>query len=175
MFFQNFDTIQYDFTINSDKTKQQYILQDLTMRIDIKADNFRLLCDDYEIKTNETPEIIADSLYNDLLLHWTILYMNNITNMQTDWPLSDLAFNSYITKKYSDINAIHHYESISTGTFGTVNDITSLIRTFGVDDVKSVTNFDYETRLNENKRFIRVVKPQYIIGFVKQYETALKV
>jgi hypothetical protein len=37
-----------------------------------------------------------------------------------------------------------------------------------------ITNFQYEDRMNENKRMLKVVKPQYIGQFVQQYAAAVQ-
>jgi hypothetical protein len=37
-----------------------------------------------------------------------------------------------------------------------------------------VTNYEWESRVNEAKREISVVRPEYITQFVRAYETALK-
>jgi hypothetical protein len=55
---------------------------------------------EYIVSDGETPEIIADKIYNNSNRHWIILLMNNIVNPQFDWPLSDKALNKYIEVKY---------------------------------------------------------------------------
>ena len=42
----------------------------------------------YSIKDGETPEILADKIYNDSELHWIILHCNEIHDAMFDWPLS---------------------------------------------------------------------------------------
>ncbi len=174
-YFDNIKNIQYDFTVNSDSASQIYILQDILTRVALWVDgasNINMY-ESYEIESNETPEIVAYKMYGDMKLHWTILYANLITNLQTDWPLGDIALNEFVVTKYTDPYAIHHYESISTGLRGSNLDQISLMNTFGISDVKSVTNFDYEISKNEKKRIIKVIKPQYINNFVKQFNEAL--
>ena len=34
------------------------------------------------------------------LLDWVVLLSNNIVNVQSEWPLSQADFNTYVTEKY---------------------------------------------------------------------------
>ena len=70
-----------------------------------------------------------------------------------------------------------------TFTFvGTVTSSTgSLIRiNFGgsnsntITPVASITNYDYEVKVNEGKRKIRVLKPEYIGAFLSEHEQIMK-
>lgn len=70
----------------------------------------------YEIEDGDTPEILAEKMYNDAGAGWIILYANQIIDPQFDWPLSEVNFRSYIAEKYGSVaNAqitIHHYEKV---------------------------------------------------------------
>ena len=74
-------------------------------------------------------------------------------------------------------------DSNFTFTFvGTVTSSTgSLIRVnFGgsnsntITPVASITNYDYEVKVNEGKRKIRVLKPEYIGAFLSEHEQIMK-
>lgn len=71
---------------------------------------------EYVIRDGETPEILADRVYDNPESYWMILYANNIYDPQYDWPLNDDAFEKFIINKYGSISAakaqIHHYEKI---------------------------------------------------------------
>jgi hypothetical protein len=58
---------------------------------------------EYVISDGETPENLADKIYQNSNRHWIILLMNNIINPQFDWPLSDKALNKVIEIKYKDL------------------------------------------------------------------------
>jgi hypothetical protein len=76
----------------------------------------------YFITQDERPEEIAEKIYKDPELDWVILTINNIINVQDQWPLSLDSFNKYMLDKYGSEEAyddIHHYETISiTDSFG---------------------------------------------------------
>jgi hypothetical protein len=59
---------------------------------------------DYIVSEGETPEILADKIYNSSERHWIILMMNNIINPFLDWPMSYTSLNKYIDSKYSANN-----------------------------------------------------------------------
>ena len=84
----------------------------LLRRVGLRA-NVRtnvLIYDTYDVKEGETPEIIAHKLYGDPELHWVVLMVNNVTDRYHDWPMSTPQFLAFVTDKYSDPNATHHYE-----------------------------------------------------------------
>jgi hypothetical protein len=90
----------------------------------------------YVIKDGDTPEILANKIYNDVEAHWIILYANQIIDPQFEWPMPDNVFNKYIADKYrsmaeADVGttlsenqiiawtqnltnpmAVHHYEKV---------------------------------------------------------------
>ena len=55
----------------------------------------------YRVKDSETPEIIADKLYDDPEYHWIVLLFNDIIHPYFDWPMGNLELDEYIEKKYS--------------------------------------------------------------------------
>jgi|LakMenE01Jun11ns_1017448.scaffolds.fasta_scaffold9902786_4 hypothetical protein len=70
----------------------------------------------YEVEENDTPEILAEKVYNDAGAGWMILYANKIIDPQFDWPMSDEVFKKYVTEKYGSValaqTTYHHYEKI---------------------------------------------------------------
>ena len=43
-----------------------------------------------------------------------------------------------------------------------------------INPVRSITNYDYETKLNEEKRRIRVLKPVYVSSFISEHRQIMK-
>lgn len=70
----------------------------------------------YEVEENDTPEILAEKVYNDAGAGWIILYANKIIDPQFDWPMSDQVFKDYIIGKYGSVanaqTTYHHYEKV---------------------------------------------------------------
>jgi hypothetical protein len=56
---------------------------------------------DYDLVDGETPEIIADKIYNSPERHWIILLLNDIVNPFTDWPMQYNSLVKFIDQKYT--------------------------------------------------------------------------
>jgi len=76
------------------------------------TDNFAFF-DEYDIEDGETPEIVADLVYNDPTLHWIILQANEIIDPRFDWPLDSNNLKRFAEGKYANVSAVHHYEDAS--------------------------------------------------------------
>ena len=85
----------------------------------------------YDIEDGETPEILAEKVYQDSGAGWIIVYANEIADPQFDWPLDSRSFIKYIIGKYGSVeNAqtqVHHYEKIIS-RFNTNGEVTTTER-----------------------------------------------
>ena len=97
MYFANFPVIPYDSVGNSKFKDVTNLLRRVAVRSKVKTNT--MLFDTYDVKSGETPESIADKLYDDSELHWVILLVNNITDRYHDWPLSERQFNAIVNEK----------------------------------------------------------------------------
>ena len=113
----------------------------------------------------ETPEFLAYKYYGDTELHWIILYSQQATNPYYDWPLTYFDLQKFVNKKYgaANINAIHHYEDAD----GYEVDSTA-------SGATSVTNFIHEETLNDAKRNLTVIRPEYVGNVVNEFKKLLK-
>jgi hypothetical protein len=158
MYFANFPNLVYSL----DGGKTNFLMTDFFRRV-VATTNSLLTStayDQYTIMDGDTPDILADKLYNDSTLYWVILLSNNIIDPRYDWPLPNNALNQFITDTYGAGNElnIHHY----VNTFGDV-----VPSTYTSTAITSVTNTDFELSNNEAKRLISVIKPQFVPVFVK--------
>ena len=147
------------------------MLKRVAVRSKVKTNT--ALYDTYDIKEGETPEMLADVLYNDSELHWTILLLNDITDRYHQWPKNTNQFLAYVNDKYSNVDATHHYE------ISQVSGDTKIKIDIGTDNTdyptaSIVTNAEYEEALQDKKRKIRLIDPSYIDGFVSEYEKLMK-
>ena len=137
----------------------------------------------YNVIGDDRPDNVADNFYDDPTLDWIVLLSNNIVNVQSEWPLSQADFFTYLSEKYPDENVlysgIHHYEANEVKTSTDVIIIPSGIRV-GVgqsvsffdeglnqqvtktDVASPVTNYMHEQKLNDKKREIFLLKPTYV-------------
>lgn len=148
----------------------------------------------YTIEGDDRPDNVAFKIYNDSNLDWVILLSNNIVNIQSEWPLSQSNFDTYLLGKYGDYdtlyNGIHHYETSEVRS----NNIVIVPAGLNVDSKFSVsyydfileqqidsgniavpiTNYQYEEKLNNSKRFIYVLKQYYLNIVVNDLDNILK-
>ena len=55
---------------------------------------------EYVVQNGERPEQIAYEEYGDEKFYYIILQVNNVVDYYNDWPMSEVEFDEYITKKY---------------------------------------------------------------------------
>ena len=137
----------------------------------------------YSIIGDERPDNVAYNAYGEETLDWVVLLSNNILNIQTEWPMTQQVFDRFVLSKYGDYNTlyngIHHYESreilnyignivipkglevdqnysVSYYDFSTEQDVTV------TNVAQPVTNYEYENKIQEEKRNIFILKPLYL-------------
>jgi hypothetical protein len=161
MYFQNFPYTYY--SLNEGANVK--VITNITLRAQvsdqIKA-NF-VLFDEYDVKDGETPEIVADKFYNNSLYHWIILHVNDIIDPRFDWVMTTNNLVKFCEDKYTNIYGTHHYEN-AEGYW--VNSDAS--------GATPISNFQYEDRLNEEKRRIKILKPIYVEAVVSDFNKTLR-
>lgn len=150
------------------QTDEKIIMSDLSRRVALfkEARNDERFYVEYEVKDSETAEAIADRFYDDVDYDVLIYAMNDIVNPLEEWPMSYNAVVEYSQAKYADINDIHHYESITTGEIVDVN--------WPGYDRQPVTNIEYEVSVNDSKRDIKLLTPDYANIAYKQLKALLR-
>jgi len=135
------------------------------------------------VRDGERPEDIATRLYRNPFYNWTILVINDITDVYSQWPKSVQQLQDFINQKYSNPMATKHHVTTevkdannniivpagkvvpSNYSVAYYNGSTTITAT----PVVSITNATYETELNSKKQNIQVVKPELIEDFVSVY------
>ena len=137
----------------------------------------------YTVIGDDRPDTVATKIYDDPTLDWVVLLSNNIVSIQSEWPLGQAAFNTYVTEKYGDettlYSGIHHYESrevkandgtiiipsgarVSVGQSVSFFDEDSSQQVIRTDVAMPITNYMFEEKLNDEKRNIFILKPIYL-------------
>ena len=172
MYFANFPLIVYDSVGDGNFKIVTNLLKRVAMRTKVRTNT--LLYDTYDVKEGETPEMIADKLYDDPELHWVILFVNNITDRYHQWPMNFGQFNTFIADKYSNIDAVHHYEvSQTSGDTSIKIDIGTDTTGYSEADLTTVTNREFEEERQDKLRQIRLLDRAYIEQFVEEFETLM--
>ena len=162
------------------------IVKNLFRRIVLREDIYQNLTffTKYDIQGDDRPDNVAYDVYQDSSLDWVILVANNIINIQTEWPLPQLDFNRFLLDKYKNdynkiYNEIHHYETVEVkNTNGIIivpeglevsQDYSITYYDYFLSDLTSenditrpVTNYEYEEKIENKKREIFILKPEYL-------------
>ena len=177
-YFQYFPLMAYD--IKGDKNYK--LLPELIKRVKLRSGirSGMFLFDKYDVKDCEKPEDVAFKWYGDAGLHWVILMTNNITDRYYEWPLTQPQFQNFIEDKYglASIDSIHHYEITQTSgrtSSNGPNDYSHLVECNSDEDgAVAVTNRQYEQRLQDNYRQIRLLDQKYLSQFVTEFERLIQ-
>jgi len=170
MYFKNFPTIPYDATGTGEFKSVKNLLRRVGIRAKVKSST--MLYDTYDVKNGETPESLAHKLYGDSELHWVVLLLNNITDRFHGWPMSEAQFLQFINDKYTNVDAIHHYE-INQSSGNTKKKIDIGISNTDYPSATAITNFEHEQELQDSKRKIRLLDPSYITQFKEEYRSLI--
>ena len=136
----------------------------------------------YKVEGDDRPDNVALKVYNNENLDWLVMVCNNIMNLQSEWPLLQAEFDRHLIDTYGtyeNLNSIHHYETIEIkNSMGVVlveqglevdsdysityyDSITEQEVT-QTNIVTPITNLEYETKLDDDKRNIFLLKPSYV-------------
>ena len=167
MYFTNFPIIPYDSVGDGEFKLVTNLLKRVAVRSKVKTNV--MMFDTYDVKEGEKQENISDILYGNAELHWIILLMNNVTDRYHQWPMNNNQFLSYMHDKYTNQDAVHHYE------ISQVSGDTTIKINIGSDNTDhsgatAITNYEYEEALQDELRQIRLLDPRYIAPFVAEYK-----
>ena len=180
-----------------DYIKVKNIFKGVSIREDILQD--LTVFEKFQIVGDDRPDNVAFEFYGDSNLDWLVLKCNNIINVQSEWPLTQVDLDEYLLDKYGDYNTlyngIHHYETkeiksskgviivpeglqVSENYKVTYFDLalgqhrSSLIEE--KDIATSITNYDYEINIENEKRNIYLLKRGYTSLVEEDLEREMK-
>jgi len=172
-YFNKYPTVQYD--VLGDGVLRT--MTDITRKVRL-SENARLSAvefDFYDVVSGQTPEFVAHKYYGDVGLHWLILLTNNIVDVYNDWPMGVKQFEDFVHSKYDNVNDIHHYEvAQESGNRNVLIELPNDPATTIPVDAIAITNYEYEDKLQENKRRIRLIKPEYVKEIKKEFSRKIK-
>ena len=169
-YFSKFPLFVYDMKNDNNYKLLPDILRRVKLRATIKSGG--MLFDKYDVKENEKPEDVAYKWFGDAELHWVVMLLNDITDRYHDWPMSEAQFLQFVNEKYSNVDAVHHYEiSQSSGD-------TSVKINIGTDNTDyptatAITNFEHEQEQQDIKRKIRLLDPSFVTDFVEEFKSLM--
>jgi len=181
-----------DKTSSLDYVDAKNLFRRVKLREDLQ--NILTLFDKYEIPDGFRPDNVAEDLYGSDTLDYVVIVCAGIVNIRDEWPLSNQDLYDYSENKYgvSGLTDIKYYEtklvkdssgkvilpkgkrvdqnfkiSYYDGGITYTNDLTKLGTNVASipNPINAISNYEYETLRNEEKRNIFVLKN----GFLQQF------
>ena len=167
-----------DKTSSLDYTEVKNLFRRVKLRDDLQ-NNFTVF-DRYQIPMNARPDTVAEDLYGSPQFDWVVLTTAGILNIRNEWPLNDRDLYDYSLDKYGEsLNSVKFFETTevkdTSGRMilpkGKVVDSNFAIPkpdepTATLNPVVGISNYEYETRLNDKKRSIFVLREEYLQQFL---------
>ena len=182
-YFRELPNLRYpsflpDETSSLDFVEVKNVFRRAKLRDDLQ-NNFTVF-ERYEIPMGFRPDVVAEELYGSDQLDWVVLTVAGILNVRNEWPLSDRDIYDYSLDKYGEsLNSVKFFETTevkdTNGRMmlpkGKVVDSNFTIPKPGeptatLNPVVGISNYEYETRLNDEKRNIFVLREEYLQQFL---------
>ena len=193
-FFRELPNIEYLSVLSDRDSSLDYIkVKNLFRRVKVRDDlkKYFTIFDRVTVKDGARPDQIADIVYGNAELDWVVLITAGIINVNNEWPLSSYELYNYSLEKYGALlNATKHYETIEIrdernrlilpkgkivdSDFSIPNPSNPLTDLTGNAIRIGISYYEYETRLNENKRELDLLKPRYLDQFLKDMRKIMK-
>ena len=182
-YFRELPNLRYPSFLKDKTSSLDYVeVKNIFRRAKIRDDlqnNFTVF-DKFQIPEGARPDTVAEALYGSAQFDWVVLTTAGIINVRSEWPLSNRDLYNYAYSKYGEsLNSVRFYETTkvkdSRGRLilpaGKVVDSDFTIPKPGeptstLNPVLGINNFEYETRLNEEKRSIFVLREGYLQEFL---------
>jgi len=187
-YFRELPDVAYQSFLSDAISSKDYLLvKNLFRRNKLRDDlqNVFTLFNKYQIPEGARPDTVAEAFYGSAELDWVVLMTAGIINVRDEWPLSNYHLYYHVENKYGveNLSNIHHYETIEikdskdrlilpagkdVNEDFTLNysDDGSKVSLSGGDVRRGVTNWEYETRKNNEKSSIYLLKRGYLQQFL---------
>ena len=182
-YFRDLPNLLYPSFLPNKNSSLDFIeIKNLFRRAKLRDDlqnNFTVF-EKYEIPMGLRPDTVAEELYGSDELDWVVLTVAGILNVRNEWPLSDRDLYDYSLDKYGEsLNSTRFFETKETKDSngrlilpkGKVVDSNFTIPKPGeptatLNPVVGISNYEYETRINDEKRNIFVLREEYLQQFL---------
>ena len=187
-YFKNIPKVSYD--INGTEPNNFLSVTNIMKRVKFKPKIIEDIVDYYPyfVKEGERPDIISFNEYGTIAYAYLIMLVNNIYDPSFDWPLSSQQFEKYIESKYGSVSSamgttkyffqIIRAEVARTGISERVPEVKFIVdettyNALDAGDRTTQTEYEYEEELNDNKREIRLINPEFIQDIDYNVKTSL--
>ena len=176
-YFRNIPKVKYD--INGAEPNKYLNVTNIMKRISFKPSVIEDISDyyPYRVKDGERPDIISHQKYGSVAYAYLIMLINDIYDPIFDWPLSAQQFEKYLISKYGSVSSAmgttkYYYQVVRaevarTGTSERVPAVKFIVDQTTYDaldegDRSTQTQYEWEDELNDNKRDIKLINPDFI-------------
>ena len=182
-YFRELPNIEYQSPLSTRSSSEEYVaVKNLFRRVKLRDDlkGSTTYLQNYYVRDGFRPDQVAGDLYDRQDLDWVVLHTAGIVNVRDEWPLTSKEIYEYASLKYgNDLNQIKYY--VTTEVKGSNDNIILpkgkvVDKDFTIPDPSSstatlnpvggVTNYEYEAKINEDKRNIAILRPSYLNIFL---------
>jgi hypothetical protein len=172
-------------------------------KLTVSSYNYTTFFTEYVITDDDRPDYISYKTYGTSEYDWIVLLTNNVINPIFDWPVRDYKLYDLVNNAYFDApgniatapaDRLHHYETIEKkNSLGKIvlkeglvvgsnfyntnykyNDDGYILEVPGNQVSFPVTNYEYELKLNTERRKIYLLRPEFIEDFKLQFRNNMK-
>ena len=189
-YFRQLPNLLYPSFLSEKTSSLDYVeVKNIFRRVKVRDDLYNnfVVFQKYEIPEGARPDTVAEEIFGSPNLDWVVLTVAGIINVRNEWPLSNHDLYNYVENKYGNsINSTKFFETKevkdSSGRLvlpkGKVVDSNFTIPnptnpTATLNPVVGISNFIYETRLNEEKRNINILREEYLAEFLEDMENIM--
>ena len=182
-YFRELPNLRYPSFLQEKTSSLDYVeVKNIFRRVKLRDDlqNSFTVFDKYEIPEGARPDIVAEELYGNAEFDWIVLTVAGILNVRNQWPLNNRDLYNYCLDKYGEsLNSNRFFETTEVKDSndrlilpkGKVVDSNFTIPKPGeptatINPVVGITNYEYETRLNDEKRNIFILREGYLQQFL---------
>ena len=182
-YFRELPNLRYPSFLPEKTSSLDYVeVKNIFRRVKLRDDlqNSFTVFDKYEIPEGARPDIVAEELYGYAEFDWIVLTVAGILNVRNQWPLNNRDLYNYCLDKYGEsLNSNRFFETTEVKDSndrlilpkGKVVDSNFTIPKPGeptatINPVVGITNYEYETRLNDEKRNIFILREGYLQQFL---------
>ena len=186
-YFRQLPNLLYPSFLSEKTSSLDYVeVKNVFRRVKVRDDLYNnfVIFEKYEIPEGARPDTVAEEIFGSPNLDWVVLTVAGIINVRNEWPLSNHDLYNYVENKYGNsINSTKFFETKevkdSSGRLVlpkgkvvdsdfTIPNPTNPLAT--LNPVVGISNFVYETRLNEEKRNINILREEYLAEFLEDME-----
>lgn len=196
-YFNRLPNIEYDKKpLTFPFSEREYVLAKNFFRrykLSESSYNFQNFFSEYVMTDEDRIDYLSYKFYDTSEFDWVILITNNVINSYFDLPVREVDLYEIVEKVYDSPEGIHHYETYEVkNSVGHIvlkgglkveesfynspykyYDNGQVITVDGDTICRPVTNYEYERGLNDEKRKIYILRPEYVQEFITQYESGM--